>query len=115
MKHTHDYLVDLLDYVSDIESFTQPGEDHFMEDRKTQLAVIRAYEVIGEIVKRIPQPLLDAQPNVDWKAIKGFRDVLIHQYDNVDLKIVWGAVQQIRLLREAVESMLAGLNNEDQS
>ena len=109
MKPVRDYLTDILEYVEDIASFTEAGEHHFMTDKKTQLAVMRAYEIIGEIAKRLPQSLLDTEPTVDWKAVKGFRDVLIHQYDNVDLFIVWGAMEQLAALRTAVERMLASL------
>ncbi len=114
MKSSRYYLRDILQYVVDVESFTQTGKDDFMADRKTQLAVIRAHEVIGEIVKRLPTSLLETQPDVNWRAIKGFRDILIHQYDNIDLEIVWDAVGNIPALRAAVEALLASLPPEDE-
>ena len=113
MKSASDYLSDILEYIADIESFTESGREHFMTDRKTQLAVFRAYEVIGEIVKRLPIALLDTQTGIDWKAVKGFRDILIHQYDNVDLLIVWQAVQKLPSLRAAVEALLDSLPDTD--
>jgi uncharacterized protein with HEPN domain len=113
VKPVSDYLQDILDYIADIESFTHTGEDDFMQDRKTQLAVIQAYQVIGEIVKRLPDGMLDQQPEVEWRKIKGFRDFLIHQYDNVDMSIVWDAVVQLPALRSAIESMLAELPEDD--
>lgn len=106
MKPVREYLTDLLTYLEDIDSFTRAGESAFAADRKTQLAVMRAYEIVGEIVKRLPSELLDRQSHIDWKAIKGFRDVLIHQYDNVDLGIVWGAVERLPALRAAIEALL---------
>lgn len=72
MSSLRDYLNDILQYANDIADFTQTGETAFNTDRKTQLAVMRAYEVIGEIVKRLPQTLLDTQPDIDWRAIKAF-------------------------------------------
>lgn len=114
MKSIHKYLEDLREAVSDIQSFTADGQGYFMTDRKTQLAVIRSYEVIGEIVKRLPQNLLEAVPTVDWKAIKGFRDILIHQYDNVDLSIVWDAIERLPTLQAAIETLLAGLPPDDE-
>lgn len=56
-----------------------------MADRKTQVAVIRAYKVIGEIVKRLPKDLLDEQPSVDWRRLIRFRDFLAHNYDRLVL------------------------------
>lgn len=57
--------------------------------------------------------MLDTQPQVDWKAIKGFRDLLIHQYDNVDLTIVWSAVEKLPALRAGVEALLNNLSKDD--
>lgn len=58
MKPISDYLRDLLEQLSDVETFTFDGQAAFLEDRKTQNAVIRSYEVIGEIAKRLPDDLL---------------------------------------------------------
>ncbi len=59
MKPFKNYLQDVLLYIADIRSFTTQGKDFFTQDRKTQLAVIRAYEVIGELVKRLHDALLE--------------------------------------------------------
>lgn len=113
-KSTRDYLQDLLDYVRDVRAFTA-GMDAaaFKADRKTQLAVIRAFEVIGEIAKRLPDDVLAQQPAVNWRAVKGFRDVLIHQYASVDLTIVWDAVRQAEAVQRAVEAMLASVSPDE--
>jgi uncharacterized protein with HEPN domain len=114
-KTTSDYLRDMRQYVSDIQTFTIGfDKSAFKADRKTQLAVIRAFEVIGEIAKRLPQSLLDQKADVDWRAVQGFRDILIHQYDNVDLDIVWDAVGQAAAVQKAVEALLASLPADDQ-
>jgi uncharacterized protein with HEPN domain len=54
-----------------------------------QDAVIRNFEVIGEAVKRVPDPYRTAHPEIPWRLMAGFRDVLIHGYEGVDLKRVW--------------------------
>jgi len=114
MKSIYDYLQDTYEYLNDIETFTElMGKEDFFTDRKTQLAVIRAFEVIGEIVKRLPQHLLHTQPEIDWRAIKGFRDILIHQYDNIDLTIVWDAVERVPQVRQAVQALLDSLPDEE--
>lgn len=92
--------------------FTRDGREDFFADEKTQMAIIRAYEIIGEIAKRIPDDLLDQQPQAEWKQIKGFRDFLAHNYDEVIMKIVWGAVEKLPILRAAVESILKDLPTE---
>lgn len=110
MKSVRDYLLDCLEYLNDIETFTaELDKAAFIASRKTHFAVIRAFEVLGEIIKRIPQDMLDTQPAIDWRAIKGFRDILIHQYDNIDLSIVWDAVGRVPAVREAVSALLTAL------
>ena len=53
----------------------------------------------------MPTELLEPYPDVEWKQIAGFRDFLIHRYDEVDLDIVWGAVEKLPRLRAAVEAI----------
>ena len=62
MKDEALYVQDILAYLQRISQFTADGHDTFLKDEKTQFAVIRAYEVIGEIIKRLPQSLRDANP-----------------------------------------------------
>jgi uncharacterized protein with HEPN domain len=112
VSETRKYLEDLLDHISAVAEFTSGGHDAFLEDRKTQFAVIRAYEVIGEITKRIPSELLETQPSIEWGAIKGFRDFLAHNYERVRLDIVWSAVEKLPTLKSAVKTMLESLDTE---
>lgn len=63
--------------------------DDFQNDEKTQYAVIRCLEVIGEAVKRIPEDFRELHPDIPWRAMAGMRDRLIHGYDIVDNEIIW--------------------------
>jgi uncharacterized protein with HEPN domain len=82
-KTNSDYLRDLLQELDDVSAFTVDGEAAFMGDVKTQKAVIRSYEVIGEICKRLPAELRDANPQIDWRRLITFRDFLAHNYELV--------------------------------
>ena len=64
----------------------------FDSDEKTQYAVIRCFEVIGEAVKQLPDDFRNMHPQIPWKAMAGMRDRLIHGYDVVDKEIVWNTV-----------------------
>ena len=110
MKTSRDYLLDLLVYIGYLESFASDGQEFLEKDIRTQLAVSKAYEVIGEILKRIPDSLLAQQPHIRWKEIKGFRDVLIHQYADIDLDLVWQAIQDLPNLHRAVDALLESLD-----
>ena len=107
MKFDRDYLLDMQDYINKIANFTRDGRDAFYADEKTQLAVMRAYEVIDEIAKRLTDELLNQHPDVEWRKIKSFRDYLAHHYDEVMIETVWLAVEKLPILRRAVESLLA--------
>jgi uncharacterized protein with HEPN domain len=75
-----------------------------------QEAVIRCYEIIGEIARRLDPAMLEKHDEVPWKQIIGFRDFLIHNYHKVRMDIVWEAVEhELGTLKETVETMLASL------
>ena len=59
-----------------------------------QDAVIRNFEVIGEAIKRLPNEYRINHPEIPWRLMAGFRDVLIHGYEGVDLARVWLAAYQ---------------------
>lgn len=61
----------------------------FGQDRKTQDAVVRNLEIIGESTKNISLDLRKKYPQVPWKKLAGLRDKLIHFYFGIDYKIVW--------------------------
>jgi uncharacterized protein with HEPN domain len=109
VKTHRDYLLDMLEYTYKVAEFTSGGKDTFLDSEQIQFAVIRAYEVIGEIAKQLPDELLAQQPQVEWKRIKGFRDYLAHHYEEVSLKILWEAVEKLPYLQLAIQNLIAGL------
>jgi uncharacterized protein with HEPN domain len=112
MKSTKEYLQDILEHIARIQQVAAAGKQTFRESFMHQDTIIHNYEVIGEIIKRLPDSLLEHAPEVNWPQIKGFRDFLAHSYDKIEVLVVWGAVEQLPALREAVEAMLQELDGE---
>src|SRR5258708_24957436 len=104
----------MLDRISRIEQVAADGKAAFERSFMHQDTIIRNYEVIGEIAKRLPETLLQTAPQVKWNALKGFGDFLAHNYDKVDLTVVWGAVEELPVLRAAVQTMLDALPPDDE-
>ena len=68
--------------------------EEFAADRKTQFAVIRALEIIGEAAKNIPSEVREKYPSVPWKDLASIGDKLVHAYFGVNLKVVWLSVKE---------------------
>jgi uncharacterized protein with HEPN domain len=85
--HIHQSLQKILDYTRD-------GRAEFMVDPKTQDAVVRNFEVIGEATKRLSPEFTAAYPEIPWRRMAGFRDILIHAYDRVDIDEIWNIIEQ---------------------
>lgn len=92
-----------------IAAFTVEGESAFLADVKTQDAVIRNLEIIGQAVKDVgTEDLASRHPEIPWQQIAALRNVLAHQYLGVDVKLVWNVVaMHVPSLRSAIESELA--------
>jgi uncharacterized protein with HEPN domain len=80
----------------------------FLEDKKTQDAVVRNFEIIGEASKNITSTFKSEHPDVPWKKLAGLRDKLIHFYFGIDFKIVWNiARKEIPTLRRQVKTIFS--------
>jgi uncharacterized protein with HEPN domain len=97
----------MLERCQRITRFIGRGREAFWASEELQDAVIRNVEVIGEAAKRVSAAARDRLPALDWKAICGMRDVLIHDYIGVDLDEVWNvAAFRIPELQAALEQYL---------
>ena len=88
------YLEDILESIGRIKKYTKDCSsiDVFKSNIELQDAVMHRLAIIGEAVKRLPKAIRDENPNIPWKDISGTRDILIHDYDDVDFKRIWDII-----------------------
>ena len=90
-----DYVADVIDAIEKVEFFTKGMSfEVFEKDTKTTFAVIRAFEIMGEAVKKIPSQVRHKNKNVPWKEMAGMRDKLIHEYFGIKPRVVWKTIKK---------------------
>ena len=95
MERDRAYLLDITEAASLALSYVRELTiDDFLQDIQCQDAVIRRIEIIGEAAKRVSVQTRDMHPEVPWATMIGMRNLMIHDYDDVDMDIVWDTVHR---------------------
>jgi len=102
------YLTDILESIEQIEEYLSGFTlETFEEDLEKQDSVMRRLEIIGEAAKQLPDEFKKAHPEVPWRDIADFRNVLIHEYSGIKRERVWEVVHRdLPLLKTQVSSYL---------
>ncbi len=103
-----DYLRHILveaDYL--IDRSADLSYDTFASDETLRRAFVRSLEIVGEAAKKVPEDFRAQHPVVEWRAMAGMRDRLIHDYFGVDFELVWDVVRQhVPALRAQIAAIL---------
>jgi len=95
MKDDLIYIERILNSIERIQSYiSKVDQTTFSDDFITQDAVVRQLEIIGEATKRVSQDFRTKHPDIPWADMAGMRDVLIHDYIDVDFNIVWNTASE---------------------
>jgi uncharacterized protein with HEPN domain len=103
-----DYKASLEDILEAIEKINEYANDltyeEFSEDSKTIDAVIRNLEIIGEASRNIPKEIRSRYSDIKWQRIISLRNVLIHEYFGITLKVIWDIVKnKLPLLEKQIQ------------
>ena len=110
MQRDREYLLDILEAAKLALGYVgERGREDFFSDPQCQDAVIRRLEVMGEAARRLSEEIRTTLPSIPWSDIIGMRNLMIHEYDDIDLVIVWETIHNdlpplIDSLKEIFES-----------
>lgn len=97
------------DAISSIETYKQDVKtyEEFVSDKKTQDAIIRKLEIVGEAMNHIDSGFLAKYPHIDWKGPINLRNIISHEYFNLNLKTIWKIFnEELPALKSQVKEIL---------
>ncbi|MBI4965245.1 MAG: DUF86 domain-containing protein [Desulfomonile tiedjei] len=108
MSRDREHLAEILDSAKLALSYASGiSREQFLTDTQCQDAIIRRIEIIGEAARRISDEAKAGYPHLPWHEMTTMRNVMIHQYDDIDLSVVWDTVQEdLPMLIAALERLL---------
>lgn len=113
MRADRERLVDMLEAIKRVEDYALRGEEAFRGDELIQNWMARQLQVIGEAARSLSQEIRDSAPEVPWSYIIGMRHILVHQYFEVDLDIVWRVVRSdLPVLKHMIVRLLDRVETE---
>ncbi len=89
MKDDGIYLNHVLECIGRVEEYTKGGHEAFIESTLIQDGVLRNLQTLGQSATKISDTFRMSHPEIDWKGIVGFRNVLVHDYLGINLARVW--------------------------
>lgn len=103
----------MLDATRKVSEYTEGLDaESFWADSMVQDAVLRNLEIIGEAAKRVPDAIRDQASEISWREVCGFRDVIVHDYDAIDLEVVWDVIaNEVPGLLESLEILMEDLSD----
>lgn len=85
----------IISYINDVEKYVEGMQaKDFLDDKKTITACAFTVSQIGELVKEITDETMKKYREIPWNSIKGMRNRIVHDYENVDLSVLWGTIKE---------------------
>ncbi|MCX6343767.1 MAG: DUF86 domain-containing protein [Armatimonadetes bacterium] len=107
MKDDRLYLIHIGECIERIGRYVEDGEVTFMQSLLIQDAVLRNLQTLSESTQRLSDKQKELHPEIDWRRIAGFRNVIVHDYLGVDIPHVWDIIaRELPMLKSTVMTML---------
>jgi uncharacterized protein with HEPN domain len=101
------YLKHILESIRRIEENTSGGREEFLRSHTLQDAVLRSLQTLSESTQRLSDALKAQHPEIEWKKIAAFRNILVHDYLGIDMERIWEIIQRdVPALKRAAEALL---------
>jgi uncharacterized protein with HEPN domain len=105
VRDVHERVLDVLEAIERIERYSKGGREEF-ENELIQVWVLHHLQILGEAVNLLRPELQQDHPEIPWSSIVGMRNVLVHQYFEVDTDIVWSVVEnELPKLKESFHAI----------
>jgi len=113
MRDAKERLRDILDAIVAIERYEPSSRTAFEQNELVQVWFLRHLQVIGEAARALAQETRDRAPDIPWSKIIGMRTILVHNYFEIDLDIVWDAIKvDVPNLKPKIQNLLVQLEED---
>lgn len=101
-------LQKIISYIDDVAQYiNKTNFNDFMMDKKTLSACAFSVSQIGELAKEISEETQTKYDYIPWKSIRGMRNKIVHDYENIDLAVLWGTLtKSLPTLSKSIEKIL---------
>ena len=109
MKNDAIYLEHIIDCIDRINDYTEKDQFTFTNSSMVQDAVIRNLQILSESTQKVSESLKQQHSEINWRAIAGFRNILVHDYLGLDLQQIWQVIEnRLPDLRDNIEAIVLG-------
>jgi uncharacterized protein with HEPN domain len=107
MRVIEERFLDMLEAILRIEKYADRGRQAFVSDELIQTYIVHNLQILGEAAAKIPADQQSQYEVLPWSKIVGMRNILVHNYFNIDLDIVWQVVEnELPHLKETLSRIL---------
>ena len=107
MRRESERLEDILDAIAKIEEKTNTSLDNFLDDEMLQVWVLHHLQIIGEASNKLSPQLQQKNLQIPWSQIVALRNIIVHEYFQVDLEDIWQIVKRdLATLKQQIKSIL---------